>query len=1300
MSSSDSPDEIHLNFQFNSQVNLTVENERSLQQMAWAIEMSRGQFKLIFARCNYLKLRDRLMARLREIYPGEIRTIDLPVASQSLMEAIEEELGDDIPEVLVFLGLERLEELDRFWAVTDRNREEVRQRCPFPMVIWIDDRTLDRLMQHAPNFESFGTTKRFEIAPDELIEWVRQTADFQFDRMLEIGAERFVDFLGENAAAQMLSGGEFEFAQRDLTAGGNSSDIERDATLEADLEFLLGRGADPLAEEGRQHFQCSLALWQELENREREACLRYCLGVWWRNRAVRDRREYQTGCDRARQCFEECVAGFEAAGRLDLVAKFINALGDALQRLERWEALEVLGKRALALHQAQHQTNDNPFRRVRSLGFLARVALTKGDWQSARQLAREALEALPDGDGGDFSAELQAYRSSESLFLLAAAQRQLGEPQGSLSHLETALAQMQPEWEPQLYVGILEALRSGYYELGNYPQAFEYKQQRRSIEQQFGLRAFLGAGRLQARREAQLGEASERVPPKTIAPEIIASGRQPDVERLMARMADKHSQVTVLYGYSGVGKSSLVLGGLVPALKRKPIGFRDALPVVVRSYGDWLGELGRVLGEALGERKIAPTVPLESEAAILAQLRENEQRNRLTVLIFDQFEEFFFQHSRRDTRNPLFEFLGEALQVLSLKLVFSLRRDYLHHLLNRPGFDRIDDDILSRHVLYKIGNFSSEEAKVVVRQQTQRANFPVRPDLIDALVADLDAGYGKVRPIELQVVGAQLQEENITTLAAYRQRGPKKALVRRYLERVVEDCGREYRQVAELVLFLLTDEKKFRPTKTRSELAADLQKLGINTEKFPLPTSSISLLTASPRPRVPASSPSPISPLNWILTVCTGSGLVQEVPGKDALRYQLVHDYIASSIRKQHEPRVLERVQEERAQREKAEAKLGEAEAELDAVQQEREKAERELVAVEREREEAERVLALARTKAQQQVVAGSVILVATAVAAVGIGIYSTDKVADANQEREKAEAEAVEAGEEVSQAREDVRVAQDDLQSAQEEVRVTLRDLENTQEGLKIARNEKEEAEQEAQEAGERAETADREASRKIEEADVAVADAETRVSQAVERVEEAQTVLAVAQQERERVEEEAARNLENAQQQTEEAQQEQRIAAASAREAQKKVRAAEVTLAEAEAELARAQTGTRLERAGTYARQRFEFEQIESLLLAMRAGKELQSTLKNGFYPAYSPISSLNDILQKIRLKNVFNHQAWVTSAQFSPDGNRILTASGDNTARLWDLQGNQLKTFEHQARVYSARFSPEGNRILTAS
>ena len=57
--------------------------------------------------------------------------------------------------------------------------------------------------------------------------------------------------------------------------------------------------------------------------------------------------------------------------------------------------------------------------------------------------------------------------------------------------------------------------------------------------------------------------------------------------------------------------------------------------------------------------------------------------------------------------------------------------------------------------------------------------------------------------------------------------------------------------------------------------------------------------------------------------------------------------------------------------------------------------------------------------------------------------------------------------------------------------------------------------------------------------------------------------------------------------------------------------------------------------------------------------------------------------------------------TDAVFSPDGTRILTASRDKTAKLWDAtSGKLIVSFSHQDEVNDAEFSPDGARILTAS
>lgn len=62
---------------------------------------------------------------------------------------------------------------------------------------------------------------------------------------------------------------------------------------------------------------------------------------------------------------------------------------------------------------------------------------------------------------------------------------------------------------------------------------------------------------------------------------------------------------------------------------------------------------------------------------------------------------------------------------------------------------------------------------------------------------------------------------------------------------------------------------------------------------------------------------------------------------------------------------------------------------------------------------------------------------------------------------------------------------------------------------------------------------------------------------------------------------------------------------------------------------------------------------------------------------------------------------HTQKVNMAKFSPDGQKIVTASADGTARLWTNEAQYLATLQgHNEAVNSACFSPDGSLILTAS
>jgi len=612
----------------------------------------------------------------------------------------------------------------------------------------------------------------------------------------------------------------------------------------------------------------------------------FYLGLCFYRLAERNHGEQYGNWQFAVGYFQRCLEVFELAERPMLVAQFIGQLSEVLQQLEDWDQLRVVAHKSLELHQRYR----NYTQVACDCGYLADVSLHELEWKQASKYAQASLFYLAEAKTNHKAHHALFPLLLEQVYqlVLVKSLQFMGEEKAAKQHLENAskklsiaLENSDYRYDVHRYIRLLRRLRWLYYDSGKYLEAFFIRRERRSVEQQYGLRAFIGAGRLEPQRKAKNPVLVSPATNTHVALEITASGRERDIHLLIGKISRSDKKLTLIHGESGVGKSSIVNAGLVPALQNRPIGDQIAVPVVLQVYTDWVRELGKSLSEAMFIDSTANQYSYGKElnnstyaatpitiASILEQLRENANNHLITVLIFDQLEEFFFVYTDRNQKEEFDNFICECLNIAFVKIIFSLREDYLHHLLDLKRLarqDSISHNILDRDIRYQVNNLSSEDAKSVIQKLTERSEYNIEPALIDNLVEDLSSEIGEVRPIELQVVGAQLQDENITTLAKYEPYRPNK-LIERYIKEIIKDCGSENEQAALLVLYLLTDENHKRPFKTKAELTTELAELE-SAEKLEL-----------------------------VLEILVRSGLV--VLFADITeRYQLIHDYLVDLIR-------------------------------------------------------------------------------------------------------------------------------------------------------------------------------------------------------------------------------------------------------------------------------------------------------------------------------------------------------------------------------------------------------------------
>jgi hypothetical protein len=137
-------------------LNPIADHQRAFTILCRAISFSEGEFSLILAHCNDLQQRQKLVKKLRDQSNVPVRAMVLPNTTQTLYTSIFDRLEGQQPAALTILGLESVRSLDDVLISANLVRNEFRKHFPFPLIIWVTDKVLRKMMRLAPDLESWA----------------------------------------------------------------------------------------------------------------------------------------------------------------------------------------------------------------------------------------------------------------------------------------------------------------------------------------------------------------------------------------------------------------------------------------------------------------------------------------------------------------------------------------------------------------------------------------------------------------------------------------------------------------------------------------------------------------------------------------------------------------------------------------------------------------------------------------------------------------------------------------------------------------------------------------------------------------------------------------------------------------------------------------------------------------------------------------------------------------------------------------------------------------------------------------
>ncbi|HSB85192.1 MAG TPA: hypothetical protein VLD86_02730, partial [Ilumatobacteraceae bacterium] len=304
-------------------------------------------------------------------------------------------------------------------------------------------------------------------------------------------------------------------------------------------------------------------------------------------------------------------------------------------------------------------------------------------------------------------------------------------------------------------------------------------------------------------------------------------GRERATAEMIAVLTEQ--PLVLVVGPSGIGKSSAVKAGLLPALACGAIAGSESWLVTEmvpgRSpLGQLAAALGRVATDALPDivgDLLAATRSLDDIVAGVAP-------SNVVVLVIDQLEELFTETTDDRERRAFLQMLVDVANETrgAVRILATMRADFFDRPLAYPGFA---DAIKERTVV--LGAMTVPELAEAVSRPAAGVGIEVDPALVDRLTSDAALQPGSL-PL-LQHVMADLfarRTSNTIGIGAYLESGGLTGAIGRQADAIYEGLDHQHQDVARRLFLRLVNVSDEGEDTRRRARRTELEQTGIAAE--------------------------------------------------------------------------------------------------------------------------------------------------------------------------------------------------------------------------------------------------------------------------------------------------------------------------------------------------------------------------------------------------------------------------------------------------------------------------------------